>query len=255
MKKLLALLVIAALVGAIAPVIADGPALAPCQSPWVQITEDVKVTGDFTYTEKFVWTYDQIIDYCHAYNTTTGTCVSPLVSPPGGAKLDEDVSYSSTLGTLHFVVSKVVDINGSQAGTNLKEEITAQFQTSGGQLQWRKSYGNSAMHAAIGEAGTVTALNEKESIKVWITGSVCDYVGSSEDLPRMEFSTTKSGTGSTAIGAIWYWNPAHVDETFFHKETASGSWEITKTIIFDYYCRVTKPTAAVARPHPAAPVP
>ena len=252
MKKLLALLVIAALVGLVAA-FADGPALPPCQSPWVQITEDVKVTGDFTYTEKFTWTYDQIIDYCGSYSTTTGECEDAL--EPVSAVLDEDVSYSSTLGTLHFTASKVIDINGSQTGVNLKEDISAQFQTSGGQLQWRKSYGNSAMHAAIGEAGTVTALNEKESIKVWITGSVCGYTGSSEDLPRMEFSTTKSGTGSTAIGAIWYWNPDHVDETFFHKETASGTWEITKTIIFDYYCHVAKGAPAVARPHPSAPVP
>ncbi|OYT62550.1 MAG: hypothetical protein B6U69_01415, partial [Thermofilum sp. ex4484_15] len=72
------------------------------------------------------------------------------------------------------------------------------------------------------------------------------------------YQLSLSGSGRLAIGAIWYWNPARPDDVFFHKETEWGSWQVTKTIVFQYYARPLTPLGRqkrLQRIHPSAPVP
>ncbi|OYT62767.1 MAG: hypothetical protein B6U69_01020 [Thermofilum sp. ex4484_15] len=201
------------------PAFADPLMVVKRQAAYQKEVSSVTVKGYYNFTERLSYTYG------------------------GGGVLSVRVVYNSILGTLHLSFDKVIDIAGNATGANLKESFNVQYMSTGGKLQWIKSYGNSAMHAAIGEAGTVTELNEADKAIIWAT------VGTGEDFPRMEYHVSKTGKGFTSTGAIWYWNPNNPAEYFFSKEVINGTWSVSKSIVFDYYSGKTPPV----RPSPKAP--
>ena len=213
-SSLLLLLIISPLM-----VFSDPLMVVEGQAAYQKEVGSTTVKGAYNFTENLTYTYG------------------------GGGILSVKVIYGSILGTLHIVYDKVIDIAGNATGSNLKESFTVQYMSTGGKLQWIKSYGNSAMHAAVGEAGTATELNEGDQVMIWAT------VGTGEDFPRMEYHISKIGKGTTSTGAIWYWNPNNPSEYFFSKEVISGSWSVSKSIVFDYYSGKKAPE----RSHPKAP--
>ena len=257
----------------------------PCQAPYVEMTNDVKVTGSFTLTQEAIYDYETC--YLGSCPVCTGTtCCKDFVKewkavlkakggPPEGltfgyqmlnctalcdalggkfhtSRLHATVEISAVNGVFTLFDHKIIDIYGGVTGEgdNYYEKIEMTFDgtATGGKLAFTKDYGNSKLHAAVGVSGTdIVSLTDSEEVRIYMT------LPTGRDYPGIEFKVSASGQGNFTVGAIWYWQYPDPARYFYHKETASGVFEISKTIKFEDI--TPQPGAPVKAPeHPSAPV-
>jgi len=250
----------------------------PCQAPFVDMTQDVKVTGSFTYT--FDASYDYKTCYVGECPVFTGeACCKDFYEEPwygrsqfgytltplagtwnctalGGkmrtSRLHATVELSAVNGVFTLFDHVIIDIYGGQSGEKdnyfEKLEMTFDGTATGGKLAFTKDYGNSKLHAAVGASGTdIVSLTDSEEVHIYMTLPTYRY------FPGIEFKITASGQGNFTIGAIWYWQYPDPARYFYLKETAAGVFEITKSIKMEDV--TPQPEYAPTAPaHPSAPV-
>ena len=282
MRKVLALATLALMAAFVLSATPLNP--PPCQAPYVEMTNDVKVTGSFTLTQEAIYDYDT------CYDPTTGCPLCTLAGNRGEnethiwsacckdftegwpekwpqwygigcicpkkwlktSRLHATVEISAVNGVFTLFDHKIIDIYGGITGENdnyyEKIEMTFDGTATGGKLAFTKDYGNSKLHAAVGVSGTdIVSLTDSEEIRIYMT------LPTGRDYPGIQFKVSASGQGNFTVGAIWYWQYPDPARYFYHKETASGVFEISKTIKFEDV--TPQPGAPAKAPeHPSAPV-
>jgi len=153
-----------------------------------------------------------------------------------------------------------------EGSSNFTAHWTLLYQMAGGQAMLIDDYRSLWQFAATGMAFTVNATNAASKMEIHGGSRTVEAVLTKEGvvstgywpLTKSVYQLSLSGSGRLAIGAIWYWSPAHPDDIFFHKETGWGAWQVTKTIVFQYYTTPLTPLGkakGLERVHPAALVP
>ena len=228
------------------------------QSPYLSEIWDDVVKG--------IYTQGMRIDWWDVY------VLRSILAGPGSLHYTGELAFqgASWPVTIDYEIKSnhewIAYVHVREGSSNLTAHWTLLYQMAGGQAQLIDDYRNLWQFAAMGMAFTVNATNAASKMEIRGGSRTVEAVLTKEGVVSAEYwpltksvyQLSLSGSGELAIGAIWYWNPAHPDDVFFHKETEWGTWQVTKTIIFQYYTTPLTPLGKakeLERIHPAAPVP
>ena len=257
--------------------------LVPITIPFVSLAVPFKVSvtvGNVSYTYEG-W-YSESIKYVELRfdDRVEGFLGETLVVDWENLKASRELSapqgVSHSVGELYFMSEGPflnIDVNittwdtdfigkvfiSKNTSTTLNSTLTYTYTSAGGRAKMREEFVNGVQHSAVGTSFDVELISFKSEARLRLgemnVSAVLTPEGVAECISVKAYtyySIRGSGNGNMSIGVIWYWQFPDPARLFYHKESASGVFELAKTITLRL-----EPVIApieVAPAHPSAPI-